>query len=97
MSSVPNDVKLRIHAINKQKIYYVMACYTKISSVANTKNKFYILSNFHYVYQQKFYHDKQEIIEKYIWILYSLIKNIDHPELIQEWKQNIDAVDYEQK
>ena len=26
-SSVPNDVKLIIHAINKQNTYYVMACY----------------------------------------------------------------------
>ena len=27
LSSVPNDLKLRIHAINKPKTDYVMACY----------------------------------------------------------------------
>ena len=38
-NSVSNGVKQGIHAIEKQKTYYVMACYTEISSVANTVNK----------------------------------------------------------
>ena len=32
--SVPNDVKLIIHAINKQKTDYVMSFYTEMSSVS---------------------------------------------------------------
>ena len=26
-----------------------------------------------------------------------LLKNIDHPEFIQEWKRNLDAADYEKE
>ena len=40
--SVPNDVKQIIHAIDKQKTDYVMACYISTSSVANTLNKLHI-------------------------------------------------------
>ena len=63
LSSVSNNVKLRIHAINKQKKDYVMACYTEISSLENTINKSHILSNLHYFTQQNFYHYKQEVID----------------------------------
>ena len=45
--SVPNNLKLRIYVIDKHKTDYVMACYTAISSVANTLNKLHIRSNLH--------------------------------------------------
>ena len=72
-----------------------MACYTAISSVASTIEKFHIMSNFHYVYQQNFYHDKQEITDE-IFDEYHipLLKNIDRLALITEWKQNLDAAAY---
>ena len=48
LSSVPNDVKLRIHVIDKQKTYFVMACIIAIYSVANTINKFHIQYYLHF-------------------------------------------------
>ena len=53
-------------------------------------------SNLHTGYKHSFYHDKQdkfdELFDKYH---FTLLKYIDHPELIQEWKKNIDAGTYE--
>ena len=40
--SVSNDMKLRIHAIDKQKTYFVMACTTVIYSVATKIKKLHI-------------------------------------------------------
>ena len=49
LSIVPDDVKIRIHAIYKQKTDYVMACITAISSVASTKNKLYVQYTFYFI------------------------------------------------
>ena len=62
LSSVPNDLKLITHAINKQETDYVMACYTASYSVKNTINKLQILYTLHYFYQSNIYLDKQDII-----------------------------------
>ena len=97
LSIFPNDVKLRIHSINKQKIDQVIACYTEISSLKNTIKKLQILSTLHSIYQKNFCHDKQDIIVEIFFYQYylPLLKYIDHPALIQEWKQNIDSAAYE--
>ena len=56
------------------------------------------MSKLHYVYQQNFYHYEQDkmddIFDEYHPIL---LKNIDHPPLIQERKQNLDVVASEKK
>ena len=98
LSSVLNDVKLVIQAIDKDNIDYVMECTTEFSSVANIIRKLYIQSPLHYVYQQKHYHDKQKEMDA-LFDEYQIpsFKNIDHPTLIQEWKLNLDAADYEKK
>ena len=57
--SLPNDVKLRINAIDKLETDFVMEKITAISSVANTINKLHIQSNFHFIGKQSFYHDKE--------------------------------------
>ena len=59
LSIVPNEVKQIIHAINKQKTDYVMACYTEFFSVANTLKKFHIHSNLDNGYKHSFYNYKQ--------------------------------------
>ena len=65
-----------------------MACYTSISSVANTIQKFQILYHLHYIYQQNLYHDKQEVVDKLFYEYHPpLLKYIGHTELIQEWKK----------
>ena len=82
LSSVPNDVKLGIHAINKRKTDYIMSCYTAISSVKNTIKKLRIMSALHSVYQQNLYHDKQDMIDELFYQYHiSLLKYIDHTVL----------------
>ena len=78
-------MKRIIHVIDKQKTDYVMACYTVISSVADTLNKFHIQSNLHNGYKHNFYHDKQDAFDE-LFCQYHilLLKYIDHPALIQE-------------
>ena len=53
LSSVPNDVKLIIHAIDKQKTDYIMACTTENISAAKTMKKLHINSPLSYVYRKK--------------------------------------------
>ena len=84
-SSVSNKSKQIIHAIDTHGSDYVMACYTKITSVANTIKKFHIMSYLHYGYIHDFYHDKQEIVYD-LFCQYNkpLLRDINHPALIQE-------------
>ena len=96
LSSVPNDVKLRIHAVNKQETYYVMARYTAISSAANTINKWHILSNFNYIYQKQFYNDKQKYMdERFDEYHLPLGFIFDNPALILERKENNNTAAYD--
>ena len=89
-------MKQIIHVINKQKTDHVMACYIEIYSVANTLKKIHIQSSLHTGYKKSFYHDKRDkfygIFDQYH---IPLLRDINHPALIQEWKENIDAVTYE--
>ena len=63
LSILPNDVKLRINAIEKPKTDYILAKNIEIYSVANTINKFQIHSDFQMIYKQNFYYDKQDGID----------------------------------
>ena len=63
LSSLPNDLKLRINAINQLETYVVIAKNTAISSVANTINKLHIQSDMHLIHKQNLYHDKQDEID----------------------------------
>ena len=48
------------------------------------------------IYKQDFYKDKRkELNGLLIQYLAPIMVDIDHPELIEEWKQNLDAADYE--
>ena len=88
-------MKLRIHAIDKQK-NHVIAKTTEIYSVTNTTKKLHIQSDLHLVYKQNFYHDKEkEMYELFDEYHIPLLKDIDHPELIQQWRRNLDAAAYE--
>ena len=53
-------MKLIIHSIEKIETYLVMEKNIAISSVAKTINKFHIQSDFHFIYKQNFYYDKQD-------------------------------------
>ena len=60
--NVPNDVRLIIHAIYKQKPGFLMECSTAISSVANTIDKLHIQSDLH------FFHKNNSIVMKQLWM-----------------------------
>ena len=52
LSSIMNDVKLRIHAIDKLETCFVMAKNTAFSLVSNTIKKLYIQSDLHFIYKK---------------------------------------------
>ena len=94
--SVLNDAKQIIHDIDKQKTDYVMLCYTLMSFVENTLKKFHIQSNLYNFYKHNFYHNKRDKFDEHFDQYHlHLLKDIDHPALIQKQKQNIDAAAYE--
>ena len=70
----------------------------EISAVASTIKILHIQKDMHFIYKQYFYKDKQkEIYELFIEYLVSIIHNLDHFSLIEEWKINIDAAAHEKK
>ena len=81
--------------IDQLETDFVMAKNTAIFSVANTI-KMHIQKNIHFIYKQDFYKDYyKEIYELFTKCLVPVTDNLDHPELIEEWKQNLDAVDHD--
>ena len=97
LSILPNDAKLKIYVIDQLEIYFVMAKNIAISSVENTKI-LHIQKNIHSLYQQDLYEDKQKEIDNlFIEYIFPIMGNLDHPALIKELKQNIDADAYEEK
>ena len=75
---------------------HVMTCTTAITYISNTLNKFLLQYDLHSSYNQTKYIYEEEIIHnifsKYVE---PLLNYINHPELVQEWKLNIDAPVYE--
>ena len=47
--------------------------------------------------QKNVYHDKKIMDELFHKYHLPLLKDIDHPKLITQWKQNLDASAYEKK
>ena len=87
-------MKLRIHAIDKKE-GFVMACTTSIYSVSK-KKKLHIQSGLHFVYNQNFCHDRQNIMDELFHQLnLPLLKDIDHPALVTEWKKTFYSTAYE--
>ena len=49
------------------------------------------------IYKQDFYkYFEKEIEELFMTYHVFIMENLDHPALIEEWKQNIDAASYEE-
>ena len=66
-----------------------------ISAVANTIKQLHIQKNMYMIYKQDFYKNKQkEINYLFIEYLVPVMEDIDHPVLIEEWRQNLDAAAY---
>ena len=63
LSILPNDAKLRIHAIEQVETYFCMAKNKAISSVENTIKKLPIHFGMYFINQQNLYYDKQDEID----------------------------------
>ena len=96
LSMLPNDVELRIYVIDKLETYFIMT--KKHSNFLCSKHhlKIHIKKNMHLIYKQEFYKDKRkEIDELFIEYLIPIMDGLDHPELIEGWKQHINDAAYE--
>ena len=96
MEKLPNEVKDRIHAKGTDNPDKVMTCTTTIPSISNTLNNLLVNRSFHYSCIQREYNDKKErIINIFGEFVEPLLKYITHAALLQEWKINLDAAEYE--
>ena len=96
LAKLPNEVKKIIHAEETDNPDYVMTCINKIPSASNRLDNFFLNKGLHYSYIQREFNEKQEMINN-IFSSYvePLLKDINHPALLQEYKLNLDAAAYE--
>ena len=73
-----------------------MLCHTTITSISSTLKNLYIGKDYHSFYSTENYNDQTEAMYR-LFSTYTTqkIKEIYHPAIIQEWKLNIDAAEYE--
>ena len=84
---IPNEVKEIIHAERTDNSDKFMACITTIPSTSIKLKNLAVNKNFHSSYIQREFNDKKKmIINIFIAYFVPLLKNINHPALIQEWK-----------
>ena len=85
LAKLTNEVKQRIHAEETDNSYKVMTCNKKIPSTSNTLKNFMVNKSSHYSYIQTEFNDKKEMIIKILsaYVL-PLLKDINHPALLQE-------------
>ena len=73
-----------------------MLCHTTITSTSSTLKNLYIGKDYHSLYSTDNYNYQTEAMERlFSTYITPQIKEIYHPEIIQEWKLNIDAAEYE--
>ena len=93
---LPNKVKDRIHEEDTYNYDKFMICNTTIPSKSNTLKNLVVNKSFHSSYIQTELNDKKEtIINIFSEYVEPLLKYINHPALLQEWKLNLDATYYE--
>ena len=91
-----SEIKDRIGAEVTDNSDKVMICSTTILSTSNTLKNLLVNASYHSSYIQNKFNDKKEyIINIFSAYFAPLIKGIYHPTLLQEWRLNIDAVEYE--
>ena len=95
LAKLPNEVKQRIHAEDTENSDQVITCTTTIPSTSNTLKNLAVDKKFHSSYIQGEINGKKYMIIN-IFSAYSepLLKDINHPAFLQEWKLNIDAAEY---
>ena len=95
MKKLPSEVKDRVYAEVTDNLKKFMICYTTITSTSNTLKNLLVNASFHYSYTQREFTDKKDtIIDILSAYVEALIKEINHPSLLQERRQNLDAAEY---
>ena len=73
-----------------------MLFHTTINSTSYTLKNLYIGRNYHSLYSTENYNDQTKAMDRlFSTYITPKIKEIYNPEIIQEWKLNIDAAEYE--
>ena len=75
-----------------------MTCINTIPSKPNTLKNLLLNKSLHYSYIKTEFNEKKETtIKIFSSYVAPLLKDINNPEFLQEWKLNLDAADYEKK
>ena len=86
--SLPNDLKLIIHAIDQLETYFSMKKNTATSAANTIKNCIFRLICIWFTNKTSI-NIKKEIYDPFIEYLVPVMDNIDHPVFIEEWKQTL--------
>ena len=93
---IPDLVKERVGAALTENTDLVMLCSTTITFTSSTLKNLYIGTQYHSLYDN--YSDQTEKMDRlFKTYITPQLKEIYHPEILQEWKLNIDAAEYEKK
>ena len=80
----------------KENTDLVMLCRTTITSASSTLKILYIGTQYHSLYSTYNYNDQTEEMDRlFRTYITPQIKEIYNPAILQEWKLNIDAAEYE--
>ena len=92
----PDLVKERVGAVLTENTDLFMLCRTTITYTLSTLKSFYIGTQYHSLYLTNNYSDQIEKIDRLFKThITPQLKEIYHPEILQEWKLNIDTAEYE--
>ena len=80
LAKLPNEVKYKIHAEERENSYKFMVCITKIPSTSNTLTNLVVNKSLHISYIPRKFNDKMKIIIN-IFSSYVVppLKHINHP------------------
>ena len=76
----------------------VMLFSTTITSTSSTLKNLYIGTQYHSFYSTNIYSDQTEKMDRlFKTYITPQLKELYHPAILQEWKLNIDAAEYEKR
>ena len=98
MKKIYDSVKERVGAVLTKNTDLVMLCSTTITYTSSTLKNLYIGTQYHSLYSTDNYSDQTEKMDRlFKTYITPHLKEIYHPAILQEWKLNIDAAEYEKK
>ena len=96
MKKIPDLVKERVGVVLSENTDLVMQCSTTITSTSNMLKNLYIGTQYHSSYSTNIYsYQTEEMDRLFKTYITPQLKQIYHPAILQEWKLNIDAKEYE--